>query len=301
MKEKNTETIFINYESLPEIRYYLEYFGAKRMNNLSYNFDGLNCHIVEYPIGIVLNNHFPIKELFSSYGIENSLDEKTGAIIGLDGLVLLHTVLFGENVEECYEKNLYDAKKSYLQFVLDRNEKIDYEGLFSDFDKTVTPFFSDSFNSDYFVKECVFNISDIYGPSRYKNILDSNKDNRLISFFWRTKDEPDCEYYYGVSGDDDYCTDMIIHRPVGIEQELIHCKDSESETIKYSHGNNYSILIDLKNNTIEENIGDKIDKRVISENDLLRITRIAKSFQDVNKDHMQNELNLQKTKQSILK
>lgn len=265
---KNLKTRFL---TPLEIKNYLSILGANIIDDNNFVLDGLNCGIDRKYEGICFNSEFScsILSLFEKYGMKDSIYENI--IFDLEGLVLLHMILCGKNIEEDYNKVLNHVKREMLFCVLTEKEKIKLNSPFSKFDQAITPFLNDNFDSNEFLEQCVFNTTGYYEKDGY---------DKCLKFQWRAKKDPDTLYAIQIHKDGFWDTIMHKDNYKRFHQQLYHFYSDKADKISFFYGDNIQIDFDVKNNQIEEYIDTKEITKKANEFDALIMSTIARSFQD---------------------
>ena len=191
-------------------------------------------------------------------------------IFDLEGLILLHMALCDESIDECFDNNLEYAKKEALARVLNEREKIDFNGPFSDFDQTITPFLNDDFDDKKFLQECIFNTTGYYEREGY---------DKCLKFEWKTKQNPDIIYAITINEYGFHDTIMFKKCYTEFFQQLYHFTYHGEEILKFFYGNDISIIFDYKKGEVNESVGIIDHKRKITKFDVQKMLAIVKNFQ----------------------
>ena len=266
---KNLKTMFL---TPLEIKNYMSILGAYILDDDTFVLDGLKCgvdreyHGIYFPGGIPEN----IAKLFEKYGLEDSI--YGWIIFDLEGIILLHTALCNESIDECFNDNLEQAKRKMLEQVLAEKEKIDFNGIFSDFDRAITPFLNDDFDSEKFLEQCVFNTTGYYEKEGY---------NKCLKFQWRTKQDPETLYAITVNKDGFYDTIMFKGCFKRFHQQLYHFAYDDKESLEFFYEKGIQTVFDIKKGEITESIDYSEEQtRKATKFDILKMKAIANSFQD---------------------
>lgn len=266
VQDKRLKTRFL---SPLELKNYMSILGAEIIDNNNFVLDGLRCtkgfNGVCFLEGIPEN----IAKLFEEYGLEDSISGNT--IYDLEGLIFLQIALRNESIEELFNKNLEQAKRKMLEQVLAEKEIIYFYGPFSDFDRAITPFLNDDFDSEKFLEQCVFNTTGYYEEGGY---------NKSLKFQWKTKQDPDIHHVFLVDGEK--IIDYINFKKWGTKfnQQLLHTITNDEDKIEYFYCSKFYIEYDVNNEEIKESVISVDKKRKATKFDFLKMRAIAESFQD---------------------
>ena len=254
-----------------EIKNYMSILGANIIDDNTFILDGLKCGVDREYQGIYFLGGIPqnVSHLFEKYGLEDSI--YGWIIFDLEGLILLHTTLCNESIDECFTDNLEQAKKEMLERVLTEKEIIDFNSPFGDFDRAVTPFLCDDFDPKKFLEQCVFNTTGYYEKEGY---------NKCLKFQWRTKQDPDTLYAITVNKDGFHDTIMFKEWPERFHQQLYHFTYDGKDLLKFFYGKNSHTEFDVKKGEITESIEGTENKREATKFDILKMSAIASSFQN---------------------
>ena len=254
-----------------EIKNYMSILGADILDNNTFVLDGLKCEVDREYQGIYFPGGIPknVSCLFEEYGLKDSI--YGWIIFDLEGLILLHTALCNENIDECFTDNLVQAKKEMLARLLAESETIDFSGPFSDFDRTITPFLCDGFDAKNFLEQCVFNTTGYYEKDGY---------NKCLKFQWKMKQDPDTLYSITVNKDGFHDTIMFREWNKRFYQTLSHFAYEGKELLRFYYGKNIHIEFDAKDGKIIEYIDGEESKRKATKIDILKMSAIANSFQN---------------------
>lgn len=262
-----------------DIKNYMSILGAIVIVDDAFILDGLLC-CVDKNNSIRFENKFSssIIEKFKECGLSGSIDEES--IYDLDGLVLLHTILCGENVEECYDINLYQAKRDMLNSILVGKDIGDFNGSISDFDKAVAPFLKDNFDSSIFINQCFFSTTGYYSKDGY---------DKCLKFVWGKKSESDI--LYSITIDKNGYWNTIGYKKNNIE--LYHFVSENQDRVSFYYGDNIHIDFDYKTSEIREKYGDEVQMRRATDFDKTKMLTILNSFYD-------RELSFEKSNSNFL-
>jgi len=290
-KKKNYgKGIKTRFLSSLEIGRYLTILGADRINNDVYALDGLICGVDREYQGIYIVDGLSSKQLklFKKYGMEDSIYGYV--ILNLEGLVLLHTALSGQDIEENFANNLYEARKQLLLSVMNEKEKLTYDGEFIKFDEFVTPFLSDDFDIDEFLDKCVFNTTGYYEKDGY---------DKCLKFQWIVKNNPEISYDFSISGEGFH--DIVSFKKTyeRFFQQLCHYVGENKDKVKLYNGNGINAELDLRTNQICErlNFSDR-QFRDATDFDKSKLFTIGMTFFD-EKLSFKKEKELKKTNKKI--
>lgn len=255
-----------------EIKNYMSILGANIIDDNTFILDGLKCGVDREYQGIYFPGGIPqnVSHLFEKYGLEDSI--YGWIIFDLEGLILLHTALCNESIDECFTDNLEQAKKEMLERVLAEREIIDFNSPFGDFDRAVTPFLCDDFNPKKFLEQCVFNTTGYYEKEGY---------NKCLKFQWRTKQDPDTLYAITVNKDGFHDTIMFKGCYERFHQQLYHFAYEGKELLEFFYEKGINTVFDVKKGEITESIGYSEEQtRKATKFDILKMSTIASSFQN---------------------
>ena len=268
MKIVGTTTMF-NHPM--EAKYCMSLLGSLNINGDSFIFDGLKCRYDQEYGGIYFDGGIP-EQLFKAYHMEKSIYGNT--IFDLEGLVLLHTALCGQNIKEKYNENLENVRRKMLEDVIDNKQNIAFNGKFSSFDKYATPFLRNNFDKELFLKKCNF-ITTGY--------CETINGNQCIRFIWNEKSNPSIQYSFIV---DEYAINIGCNyeNPIeGFHQSFYHSlfgSTNKSETIKFFYGNRISIFYDSEKNMIVEEANLKKENSKVTDFKLSMLEQVSYSFID---------------------
>ena len=254
-----------------EIKNYMSILGANILDDTTFVLDGLKCEVDREYRGIYFQDGIPqnVLYLFLEYGLEDSVYGRI--VFDLEGLILLHTALCNESIDECFTDNLEQAKKEMLARVLVEREVIDFSGPFGDFDRAITPFLCDDFDSKSFLEQCVFNTTGYYEKEGY---------NKCLKFEWKTKKDPETIYAITVTKDGFHDTIMFKEWNERFYQQLYHFTYGGNDQLKFFYGKDIHAYLDVKKGEFTESVNGRDNTRKATKFDILKMSEIASSFQN---------------------
>lgn len=259
---------YTSFETPLEIENYMSILGAEFIKDDTFILDGLKCGVDYEYRGIWFEHGFSpeVLSLFKEYGIYTY----GSVLFSLEGLVLLHTMRIGDNIEESYAENFNNARRAMLQRVLDKRVQLDFNEPLNKFDNATVPFLSNNFDPEAFLDKCVFNTTGYYTKEGY---------NRCLIFKWRVKKDPMAIYeittYY--SG---YRSTILLNSPFKRNhQQVYHTVNSFGEKIQYFN-DGFSIEYDKYNQKITEYADFKSHTQYATEFDEIKMASIANSLVD---------------------
>lgn len=277
MKDENSimqkEDLRTRLSSPLEIKNYMTILGATFIDDNTFVLDGLECEVCREYQGVYFKKEIPkeIRNQLDRYGI----NYYGHIVFDLEALTLIHTMRNNEKIEECFGNNLYQARKQMLLRILQERKELEFNGLFSDLDLAVTPFFGSNFDADRFLDECVFSTTGYYNKDGYDNCL---------KFQWKTKEEPDTLYYIQIYGGDRFTSTIMSKQPYDrFHQQIYHFVSSGNQDgiIKFFYGNDIHIEYDSEKNQITEVANlHQSQTREATEFDKVKLLAIVKAFQD---------------------
>jgi hypothetical protein len=277
MKNENSivqkEDLRTRLSSPLEIKNYMTILGATFIDDNKFVLDGLECEVDREYEGVYFEKEIPkkIRNQLDMYGI----NYYGHIVFDLEALTLIHTMRNNEKIEECFDNNLYQARKQMLLRILQERKELEFNGSFGDFDKAVTPFLGSNFDADRFLDECVFSTTGYYKKDGYDNCL---------KFQWKAKEDPDTLYDIQIYGENKFNSTIMSKQPYDrFHQQVYHFASSGNQDgiIKFFYGNDICIEYDSEKNQIKEaaNFNQK-QTREATEFDKAKLLSIVKAFQD---------------------
>ena len=280
MKKENSiiqkEDLRTMLSSPLEIKNYMTILGATIIDDNTFVLDGLECEVCREYQGVYFEKEIPekIRNELDRYGIINY---NSHIVFDLEALTLIHTMRNNEKIEECFDNNLYKARKQMLLRILQERKGLEFNGSFSDLDQAVTPFLGSNFDADRFLDECVFSTTGYYKKDGYDNCL---------KFQWKTKEDPDTLYYIQIYGEDRFTSTIMSKQPYDrFRQQVYHLVSSGNQDgiIQFFYGNNIFIEYNSEKNQITEEVENDLYQRQMreaTEFDKAKLLAIVKAFQD---------------------
>lgn len=268
---ENNNSIRTDFKTPLEIENYMSILGGKMIGKDKFRLDNFTFSVDREYQGIYCHRDLPRKivKLLEERGMSDSIYGRI--IFHLEALVLIHTYLNGEDIDEHYEDNLYQARKEMLNRVLEKINPIEFKGLFSEFDQAITPFFRDDFDPEKFLEECVFNTTGYYEKEGY---------DKCLKFQWYTLSNPEKIYDIEISKNGFWDTIWNKYKDRTDEQVYHFVPNDRGEVVKCFHGYTKSIVYDADKQTIERSDLRTTEERKATGRNIQRVIEKANSYID---------------------